>query len=381
MPSDKDKKPLPIATAYPVWLMSLVAPEESKRRYKEAHLHPPAPPTNPAPAPAPLYSHVVNIEDNGTHTLTARPAGPLVPKLSPADQPHTQPPPPQQQQQQQQPQRYRTRAEQDEHDKESIIKFARRLFAEFLGTFIFVFLVAGVALEFNLTNAQVDGLRGLAALDQAGCGWASGLVLTFLVYSIGEISGAHFNPCITWAFTLRGLFPAIWVLPYWTVQFAGSILAGGFLQAFYWHNAHYATTNVNPHYQWVTGFAYEALLTFFFINVILAIATRGGNVGPHAALADGFALAVVVMIGLSYTGTAVNPWRALGPGIVNGQHDNLWVYVAGPFLGSTVSVASAWALTGAIKSEDYESAQGKGEAQPSDDSPEKKKEGEEEKTN
>ena len=90
---------------------------------------------------------------------------------------------------------------------------------------------------------------------------------------------------------------------------------------------------------------------------------------------------MLVTIGLSYTGTSVNPFRALGPGIVNGQRDNLWVYVAGPFLGSTVSVLTVWALNGKIKSEDYESAQGKGEAQPSDDSAETKKKEEEEKTN
>ena len=351
--------PRSIASSYPRWVMTIASPEETKRRYKEGHSRkeaPPAPPTQ-------LYSHVVTI-DHGIQTVTARPSGPVVVKQS-SDQPAS-------------PVRSRTREEQDEHDNATIAKFFRRLFAEFLGTFIFVFLVAGLALEFNLTNNQIDKLRGPAALNQAGCGLASGLVLTFLIYSMGEISGAHFNPCITWAFTLRGLFPAIWVIPYWLVQFAGAILAGGFLQAFYWHNASYATTNVNSHYQWVTGFAYEALLTFFFINVILAIATRGGNVGPHAALADGFALAVLVMIGLSYTGTAVNPWRALGPGIVNGQRESLWVYVAGPFLGSTVSVLTAWALNGPLKSEDYDSAQGKGEAQASDDTAETQKGGQEE---
>ena len=350
-----------------------MSPEESKRRYKEAHLRKENEPSSNVVQP-PLYAHTIVMPDGREVTEvrytnnTNNSSGPTSSGSATPNSPSKPPP------------RFRTRQEQDEHDRESMVKFARRLFAEFLGTFIFVFLVAGVALEFNLTGHAVDGLRNFAGLDQTGCGWASGLTLTFLVYSMGEISGAHFNPCITWAFTLRGLFPVIWLLPYWLVQFAGAILAGAFLQAFYWHNAFYATTNVNPHNQWVTGFAYEALLTFFFINVILAIATRGGNVGPHAALADGFALAVVVMIGLSYTGTAVNPWRALGPGIINGQRDNLWVYVAGPFLGSTVSVLAVWALNGPLKSEDYESAQGKGEAQASDGTAETKKE-EEEKAN
>ena len=369
MPSEKEPRNLP-TTSYPTWLMSFVAPQEMKERLKEQSQPPTLPPPQAEPA---TVSNSVNTQVpmpvNDATVITIPPDGTEMTQTvyKPGLTSRVVQPDPQKQQDQKQPQRYRTREEQDEHDGENIVKFFRRLFAEFLGTFIFVFLVAGVALEFNLTNNQIDKLRGPAALNQTGCGLASGLVLAFLIYSMGQISGAHFNPCITWAFTLRGLFPAIWVIPYWLVQFAGAILAGGFLQAFYWHNASYATTNVNSHYQWVTGFAYEALLTFFFINVILAIATRGGNVGPHAALADGFALAVLVMIGLSYTGTAVNPWRALGPGIVNGQRENLWVYVAGPFLGSTVSVLTAWALNGPLKDEEaYGSAQGEGEAQPSD---------------
>ena len=374
MSSEKEPRNLP-TSSYPTWLMGLVAPEEMKQRMKErsqqgggGNYDSTQKPANIEPSTvsntqAPLYSHTITVPD-----------GKQITEIQPRPVASYQSQQQQQQQRRKQPARYRTREEQDEHDRDCMVKFGRRLFAEFLGTFIFVFLVAGVALEFNLTGHAVDGLRNFAGLDQTGCGWASGLTLTFLVYSMGEISGAHFNPCITWAFTLRGLFPVIWLLPYWLVQFAGAILAGAFLQAFYWHNAFYATTNVNPHNQWVTGFAYEALLTFFFINVILAIATRGGNVGPHAALADGFALAVVVMIGLSYTGTAVNPWRALGPGIINGQRDNLWVYVAGPFLGSTVSVLAVWALNGPLKSEDYGAAQGSGEAQASDGTPEKEEE-------
>ena len=82
-----------------------------------------------------------------------------------------------------------------------------------------------------------------------------------------------------WAFTLRGLFPAIWLIPYWLVQFVGSLLAGAMLHAFYFGNTYLGTTDNNPHYRPVTAFAYEIVLTFIFISVVLAMATRGGNVG------------------------------------------------------------------------------------------------------
>ena len=80
------------------------------------------------------------------------------------------------------------------------------------------------------------------------------------------------------------------------------------------------------------------------------------------------------MLGLSYTGTSVNPFRALGPGIINGYRPDLWVYVAGPFLGGSVSVATVWLLNGPLKSEDFGNAQGKGENPPSDDTKEKDEE-------
>ena len=220
-----------------------------------------------------------------------------------------------------------------------------------------------------LTSAVCVAL--LLSVNQTGAGYASGLALAFLIYSMGEVSGAHFNPIVTWAFTLRGLFPMAWLPFYWLAQFCGSLLAGGFLHAFYWQYAYLGTTEVNPAYQWVTGFCYEAVLTFIFMSAVLAVATRGGNVGPQAALADGFVFAVVVMIGLSYTGTSVNPFRALGPGIVNGYRPDLWVYVAGPFLGSTCSVLAVWALNGPLKPEDYGTAQGKGAPEEEDDGDDK----------
>ena len=85
----------------------------------------------------------------------------------------------------------------------------------------------------------------------------------------------------------------------------------------------------------------------------------------QAALADGFAFGSLVLYGFAYTGSSVNPFRSLGPGLINGQRYNLWVYVAGPFLGSTVAVFAIWALNGPLKSEDYGVAQGEGEPTPS----------------
>lgn len=252
-----------------------------------------------------------------------------------------------------------TQAQRNKDDTELVVKLLRRLFTEFLGTFMLVWLIAVASVEFNMTNNGTD--RKEAALNQTGAGLAAGISLSFLIWSMGHISGAHFNPCVTWAFAIRGMFPWHWVLPYWFVQFAGSLLSGAFVRAFYYDTSYLGSNAVAPQYLLVTGMFYEAVLTFIFVFTILSLATKGGNVGFQAALADGFALAVMIMLGHSYTGTSVNPFRSLGPGIVNGPRNELWVFVAGPFVGSTCSVLAVWLMNGPLKKSDLDSAQGKGE--------------------
>ena len=277
----------PIPSSYPSWWMYFVRPLESQKDYHEKFPEEKKDSTSSDPTPPPQHSpvqplrlsspsHLITIMQPAPFTHHLAPQPRLILPSSPLPAPPTSPPS-KSSDKKEQPKRFRTRQEQDGVDQADMAKLFRRLFAEFIGTFTLVFFVAGVALEFNLTGAGID--RTAAGLNQAGAGLASGLTLVFCVYTMGELSGAHFNPVVTWAFALRGLFPPVWVVAYWLAQFAGSILAGGFLQAFYFNNAQLGTTAVNTHYQWVTGFAYEALLTFFFINVILAMATRGGNVG------------------------------------------------------------------------------------------------------
>jgi len=254
-----------------------------------------------------------------------------------------------------------TQAQRNANDTELLVKMLRRLFTEFLGTFMLVWLIVVAAVEFNLTNTGQQ--RGPAALNQGTNGLAGGITLSFLIWSMGHISGAHFNPCVTWAFALRRIFPWRWVLPYWLAQFVGSLLAGAFVRAFYYNEAYLGTNVVPAQYHVVTAMFYESVLTFIFIFTVLALASKGGNVGPEAALADGFALAVMLMIGASYTGTSCNPFRSLGQGIINGPREDLWVFVAGPFIGATCSVLAVWIMHGAVKKSDLNAAQGKGEAE------------------
>ena len=186
-----EPSPIHLPSRYPQWLMDFVTPKETKKSYQ----HGPGSgdgtdKSNPPEQPA--FTHVITIPPTPQQPTLQQPA---LQQPVPAPTAAVHPPDLSPDSRKLRPRRVRTREEQDEADKALLVKFARRLFAEFVGTFILVYLVAGVALEFNLTGAGID--RTAAGLNQSGAGYASGLTLVFLVYTMGPISGAHFNPVVT----------------------------------------------------------------------------------------------------------------------------------------------------------------------------------------
>ena len=181
MPND-DESTIPIPSRYPRWLMDFVAPEQTKRSYQERHAASYAEKSKAEDHPPDANStsdHSLTIPSSSQQSMKASTSS-SPPKPSNTKKPH--------------PRRLRTRAEQDEADQEEMSKFARRLFAEFLGTSIFVYLVGGLGIEVGLTGL---GLRPSTGLNQTGAGFADGITLAFLIYAMGPISGAHFNPVVT----------------------------------------------------------------------------------------------------------------------------------------------------------------------------------------
>src|SRR3982751_4697722 len=94
---------------------------------------------------------------------------------------------------------------------------AQRLGAEALGAFALTFIAAGADAAAAMSGGEVTPFARAIA---------PGLVVMALIYAIGDRSGAPFNPAVTPAFTLRGLFPRAWVGPYWLAQLAGALIAG-----------------------------------------------------------------------------------------------------------------------------------------------------------
>ena len=201
---------------------------------------------------------------------------------------------------------------------------ARALAAEAIGTFALVFAGCGAI----MVDAQTE------ALGQVGVALAFGLAITVMVYAVGHVSGAHFNPAVSLAFAVTRHFPWTRVLAYWGAQLAGALAAAALLRGSLGDTAHVGATV--PSGSDRQSLLWEIVLTFLLMFVIMAVATDTRAVGEAAALAIGGTVALGALAGGPVSGASLNPARSLGPALVAGESASLWVYVAGPLAGATL---------------------------------------------
>lgn len=210
----------------------------------------------------------------------------------------------------------------------------RKLTAEFVGTFLLVFIAVGAA---------VSGIKSMGML---GVALAFGLVLAALAYAIGPTSGCHVNPAVTLAFWLSKRQEGKEAGLYMVVQFLGAALGGFVLWVLV--NAGGITDETGglgtnswggdgPNAQ--GAFLVEALLTAAFVGVILLVTDHEAAPG-FAGIAIGAALAMVHLVGIPLTGTSVNPARSLGPALFAGGESlqQVWLFLIAPFVGGALAV-------------------------------------------
>ena len=172
------------------------------------------------------------------------------------------------------------------------------------------------------------------AFGQLGVALAFGLAITTMIYALGHVSGAHFNPAVSFAFALARHFPGTRVVAYWAAQLVGALLAAALLRAAIGDDAHLGATL--PRGSQGQAFIWEVVLTFFLMFVITAVATDTRAVGEAAALAIGGTVGLDAMFGGPISGASMNPARSLGPALVSGDLHALWLYIAAPLLGASL---------------------------------------------
>jgi MIP family channel proteins len=206
-----------------------------------------------------------------------------------------------------------------------MVELGRRAVAEALGTFALVFAGCGAIM--------VDAKTG--ALGHVGVAISFGLVIMVTIYALGHISGAHFNPAVTFAFALTRHFPWPRVGVYWSAQLAGALAAALVLRGSLGDIAHVGATI--PSGSDGQAFLWEGVLTFFLMFVIMAVATDTRAVGEAAAIAIGGTVGLDAMFGGPITGASMNPARSLGPAIASSDYTAIWVYIAAPLLGAAAA--------------------------------------------
>ncbi|MBR3691827.1 MAG: aquaporin [Clostridia bacterium] len=217
----------------------------------------------------------------------------------------------------------------------------KKYVAEFIGTFVLVFFACGTAAVVGCSAENGTGYL-LTAL-------AFGLVIVAMAYSIGNVSGCHINPAVSIAMLCAGKISLKDFIGYVVAQFAGATVGAAALMAFVGKDS---GLGANALYNGNVGLSIliEVILTFVFVIAILGVTSKAEN-GAVAGIVIGLTLTLVHILGISFTGTSVNPARSFGPALLVGGEAlrNVWVFIAAPLVGGVLAALVYKFLTGVKK--------------------------------
>ena len=205
----------------------------------------------------------------------------------------------------------------------------KKYIAEFIGTFVLVLFACGTAAVVGCDAASGSGYL-LTAL-------AFGLVIVAMAYSIGNISGCHINPAVSIAMLVSGKMSFKDFIGYVISQFLGAIAGAAVLMALVGKDSGLGA-NALYNGNIALSILVEIILTFVFVIAILGVTSKKEN-SAVSGLVIGLTLTLVHILGISFTGTSVNPARSLGPALLAGG-DALacvWVFIAAPLVGGALA--------------------------------------------
>ena len=206
----------------------------------------------------------------------------------------------------------------------------QKMIAEALRTFALVFAGTG-AIVIN----DVSG----GGITHVGIALTFGLIVLAMIYTVGEISGAHLNPAVTVGFWLAGRFPPPrQIIPYILAQSAGALIASGLLRVLF--PTHPTLGSTLPSGSANQSFILETVLTFLLMFVILNVSTGSREKGITAGIAVGAVIALEAMFAGKICGASMNPIRSVAPAVVSGTLQHLWIYLTAPFIGASLAIVA-----------------------------------------
>lgn len=208
-------------------------------------------------------------------------------------------------------------------------------------------------------GAAVVAALSHGAISRSAAVTAPGLMVMAVILFMGAVSGAHLNPAVTLAFSLRGDFPWRRVPGYLVAQLLGATLACLFLWAVYGKVGMLGATEPGAGINDWAALLTEVVLTIGLVSTILGTASQAQNVGALSAVAVGGYIILAGLWASPLTGASMNPARSFGPDLALGQFQHLWLYVVGPIVGGAIAVGFAWILRGRADAGGRRAARGK----------------------
>ncbi len=198
--------------------------------------------------------------------------------------------------------------------------------AEAIGTFALVFAGTG-AIVINEVSSGV--------ITHAGIALTFGLVVLAMIYTVGDISGAHLNPAVTLGFWTARRMGGREVAPYIVSQIIGATAASIVLRLLFPQNRLLGATL--PAGSETQSFVLEFILTLILMLTILSVSTGAKEKGITAGIAVGAVIALEAMFAGPICGASMNPARSLAPALVSLHLDHLWIYVFAPVSGAVAA--------------------------------------------
>lgn len=199
--------------------------------------------------------------------------------------------------------------------------------SELVGTFALVFCGTGAIISNEISDGQVT---------HVGIAITFGLIVLAMIYTFGDTSGAHFNPAVTIGFWAAGRFSRKDVLPYFSAQLIGALIASGLLKIMF------PTASTLGETQPVGGilptFILELVMTFILMLVIIHVATGSKEKGVMAGIAIGGTVLLEALFGGPISGASMNPVRSLAPALVNSNLQHSWIYLIAPISGALLGI-------------------------------------------
>ncbi|MCL2749149.1 MAG: aquaporin Z [Alphaproteobacteria bacterium] len=209
----------------------------------------------------------------------------------------------------------------------------KKLFAEFLGTFVLILFGCGAA----VLAGNYIGVLGVS--------FAFGLAVMVMIYAVGHISGGHFNPAVTLGLAAAGRFEWKKAWPYILSQLVGAILAATIIYLIATGRANmpakvgaFAANNYGT-YTLGAALLTEIVMTFVFLTIIIGVTAKDA-LNKFAGVAIGLSLTAIHLASIPITNTSVNPARSTSQALFSSDPtalSHLWVFWVAPIVGAIIA--------------------------------------------